>query len=107
MYSCPLIISCWPSARAMQSHTPPDAQRVQRSAPYNYGYLTEAFIFNYYTDLSDSAYLHIPCIVPPVRVCVQYTSQADTDDFRLISQIRISKIDSATNCVQKTRDLNI
>ena len=53
MYSCPLIISCWPSARAMQSHTPPDAKRVQRSAPYNYGYLTEAFIFNYHTDLPD------------------------------------------------------
>ena len=47
IHSCPLIISCWPSARAMQSHTPPDAQRVQRSAPYNYGYLIEAFIYNY------------------------------------------------------------
>ena len=31
------------SARAQQSHTPPDAQRVWRSAPYKYGYLIEAF----------------------------------------------------------------
>ena len=31
------------SARAQQSHTPPDAQRVGRSAPYKYGHLIEAF----------------------------------------------------------------
>ena len=31
------------SARAQQSHTPPDAQRVWRSAPYKYGHLIEAF----------------------------------------------------------------
>ena len=65
MYSCPLIISCWPSARAMQSHTPPDAKRVQRSAPYNYGHLTEAFIFNYHTDLSDRLIYIYPALLPP------------------------------------------